>query len=96
MICYEEDERLTNQQTKVISTAIQRMYDSVGVTDKKDTWIRSKGLRLKCVYDEIKDMALSKEFFTADGSNSMNEAVESILEATSVFFEEERYMPGHW
>ena len=94
MICYEEDERLTNQQTKVISTAIQRMYDSVGVTDKKDTWIRSKGLRLKCVYDEIKDMALSKEFFTADGSNSMNEAVESILEATSVFFEEGEVYAG--
>lgn len=95
IICKEDDDELNNQQVKVLSLAIQRMYDSVGVIEDSSTWhSRSKNLRLKDVYDEINDMVIGKEFYTADGSSEMFDAAKSIVEATSTFFEEGEIYAG--
>lgn len=95
MICNDDDGTLTNSQTKIISLAIQRMYDSVGVTEDSSTWhSRSKSLRLKNVYTEILEMIESKEFYDPDGNNALHEAAISIIEATSVFFEDGEIYAG--
>lgn len=78
---------LTQQEEKVISIAINRMYDNAGVTDDQDTWGRSKGLRLAYVYDEIKLIVESKELVDTDDDNQKHKAAIKILDAASVYFE---------
>ena len=77
----------TKEQERVLSLAIQRMYDTVGVTDKKETWYRSKGLRLHDVYHEIKEMVDTKELVDADADNLKHKAAVAILDSASVYFE---------
>lgn len=79
---------LSQWEEKVISMAIQRVYESVGVTEDKRTWKRSKGLRLYMVYEEIKDMVENKELVDFDSDNVKHKAALRILEAASVYFEE--------
>lgn len=79
---------LTLWEEKVISTAIQRMYDCAGVTENKNTWYRSKGLRLSMVYDELKYMMESKELVDSDSDNVLHKALIKIVNASSVYFEE--------
>lgn len=78
---------LTKEEERVISLAIQRMYDTAGVTDKKETWYRSKGLRLHDVYAEIKDMVETKELVDSDADNLKHKAAVSIIDSASVYFE---------
>lgn len=78
---------LSKEQEKVISLAIQRMYDTAGVTDDKNTWHRSKGLRLQDVYLEIKDMVESKELVDSEADNLKHKAAVSIIDTASVYFE---------
>lgn len=79
---------LTLWEERVISTAIQRMYDCAGVTDDRETWHRSSGLRLKQVYDEIKYMVEAKELVDPDSDNIQHKAAIKIMNAASVYFEE--------
>ena len=79
---------LTKEEERVISLAIQRIYDSVGVTDDKETWHRSKGLRLSMIYDEIKFMVDNKELVDDASDNLKHKAAVSILDSASVYFEE--------
>lgn len=78
---------LDNSEVKIISIASHRLYDSAGVTDDKETWSRSKKLRLSMVYDIITEMVESKEFYNPDSTNSLHNAACGIKEATSLFFE---------
>lgn len=88
MICDKDGMVLNKQQLKVISIAIQRMYDSVGVTDDSKTWHkRSQRLRIRNVYEEIKMMVENNEFYNPDGGNELHDAATDIVNATSVFFE---------
>ena len=78
----------TKEEERVMSMAIQRMYDSAGVTDNKDTWYRSAGLRLHDVYSEILNIVESKELVDADTGNLKHMAATAIVDATSIYFEE--------
>ena len=82
------DGQLTLWEERVISTAIQRMYDCAGVTEDKRTWYRSSELRLKVVYDEIKYMVESRELVDPDSDNVQYKAAIKIVNAASVYFEE--------
>lgn len=75
-------------EERVISTAIKRVYEKAGVTEDKSTWHRSKGLRIKMVYDEIKHMAETKEFVDEDVDNVKHKAAVRIADCASVYFEE--------
>ena len=79
---------LTQWEERVVSTAIQRMYDCAGVTDNMETWFRSKGLRLHDVYTEIKAMVESKELVDGDSDNVKHKAAMRIADAASMYFEE--------
>lgn len=72
---------------RVLSMAIKRVYDSAGVTDARDTWHRSKGIRVGMVYDEIKEMVESKELVDHDNNNVKHRAAMNIADAAAVYFE---------
>ena len=74
-------------EERIMSTAIQRMYDNAGVTDDKQTWHRSKGLYLKDVYQELKMIVESKEMVDSDNDNVKHKAAVRITEAAQVYFE---------
>jgi hypothetical protein len=63
------------------------MYDAAGVTEEKETWHRSKGLRLHDVYGELKELQESKELVDSDSGNLKHKAVISIVDSASVYFE---------
>lgn len=70
-----------------MSLAIQRMYDTAGVTEDKDTWHRSKGLRLHDVYYELKEMVETKELADPESDNIKHKAAMNIVDSASVYFE---------
>lgn len=74
-------------EERVLSMAIQRMYDTVGVTEDKETWHRSKGLRLYDIYNEIKQMVDNKELIDQDTDNLKHRAAVSIVDSSSIYFE---------
>lgn len=82
------DGTLDRAQERVVSTAIRRVYDSAGVTDDKNTWHRSKGLRVSMVYDELKEMVDSKEFVDESTDNAKHKQLVGIVENCSIYFEE--------
>lgn len=82
------DGNLSREEERVLSLAIQRMYDTVGVTEDKNTWHRSKGLRLKDIYNEIKNMVETKELVDNDSDNLKHKAAVGIVDASSIYFEE--------
>ena len=81
------DGEFTKEQDRVMSLAIQRMYDTAGVTDDKYTWKRSRGLRLHDVYYEIKEMVESKELVDNDEDNLKHKAAVAIIDSASIYFE---------
>jgi len=87
MVCGLNDS-YTKEQERVMSMAIQRMYDTVGVTEDKNTWRRSKGLRIIDVYNEIKYMVELKELVDYDSDNAKHKAAISIIDSASIYFEE--------
>lgn len=88
VITHGLDGEFTKEEERVMSLAIQRMYDTVGVTDDKYTWHRSKGLRLHDVYNEIKLMIESKELVDGDADNLKHKAAVYIADSASIYFEE--------
>lgn len=84
----------TKEEERVMSLCIQRMYDTRGVTDDKNTWARSKGLRLSNVYDELKELVESKELISNEDENAKHKAAVSILDSASVYFEEGEVKAG--
>jgi len=80
--------RLTQWEESVISTAIQRAYESFGVTDDKETWHRSKNMSLKTIYEELKALVEAKEFVDYDTDNIKHKAALRVLESSSIYFEE--------
>ncbi|MBR1453263.1 MAG: DUF87 domain-containing protein [Lachnospiraceae bacterium] len=80
-------------EQRVISLAIKRMYDSVGITDDMNTWHRSKGLTLNDVYDELKTIVETRELFDSDSENAEHKAAVKVYNAASIYFEpgESRY-----
>lgn len=87
VIVHGMDDTFSKEEERVLSLAIQRIYDTAGVTDDKNTWYRSKGLRLHDVYSEIKEMVDTKELVDADSDNLKHKAACSILDSASVYFE---------
>ena len=81
------EEPFSKEEERVMSLAITRMYDTAGVTDNKNTWFRSKGLRLHDIYNEIKNMVETKELVDNDADNLKHKAAVSILDAASIYFE---------
>lgn len=79
---------LSRWHTSVLSTAIKRVYEEHGVTDDMSTWHKSKGLRLKMVYEEIQNIVDSKEFVDDSNDNIKHKAAVDILEACVPWFEE--------
>lgn len=86
IVCGTERD-FSREQERVMSLAIQRMYDTAGVTEDKNTWHRSKGLRLHGVYYEIKEMVESKELVDSDSDNSKHKAAITIADSACVYFE---------
>ncbi len=82
------DNGLTQWEERIISIAIKRVYEEAQVTEDKNTWVNSRGLRLKMVYAKIKEMALSKEFVDEDMDNIKHKAAMKIYDAASMYFEE--------
>lgn len=85
-IVHGMNDNFTKEEEKIMSIAIQRMYDSAGVTDDMNTWYRSKGLRLIDVYSEIVEIVESKEFVDGD-ENLKHRAAVNILDSASIYFE---------
>lgn len=82
------NERFSNEEESVMSIAISRMYDCAGVTDDKYTWQYSKGLVLRDVYLELKNIMETKELQKEGDGNKSHMAVVDIVKACSVYFEE--------
>lgn len=87
MVCGTKGE-LDKWQESVISTAIKRVYEERGVTEDKSTWHRSKGLRIRQVYEEIEIMVDAKEFVDDSMDNVKHKAAMVILESCRAYFEE--------
>lgn len=82
------DSEFDKWEESVLSTAVQRMYDAVGVTEDKSTWHRSKGLRLHDVFHEIEEMMLSKELVDYESDNVKHKAATSMFESCKIYFKE--------
>lgn len=80
--------KMDKAQERIVSTAIKRVYDSAGVTDDPETWHRSKGLRVHMVYEELKEMLISKEFVDPYNDNAKHKALMEIVENSSIYFED--------
>lgn len=81
------NDAFSKEEERVMSLAISRMYDTAGVTDNKETWYRSRGLRLHDVYNEVKQMVETKELVDNDADNMKHKAAVYIVDAASVYFE---------
>lgn len=85
-ICCGTEGDFNREESKIMSLAIRRMYETVGVTDDKETWKYSKDRRLADVYYEIKEMVQSKEFVDFS-DNSKHLAAVKMADALSIYFE---------
>ena len=81
--------QLTRWEEGVINRAIANVYDEHRVTADPKTWVRSKGIRIKDVYDEIKRMVDTKEFFDELTDNIQHRAAVEIVEAGRTYFDED-------
>lgn len=81
------NDQLSQDEERVISMAIKRVYDRAGVTEDQDTWDKSKGLRVENVYREIKAMVTSEELLDEATNNSKHKAAVGIVDAATVYFE---------
>lgn len=87
VIAHGLEGEFTKEEERVLSLAIQRMYDTAGVTDDKRTWHRSKGLRLEYIYNELKSMVDGKELVDNDADNLKHKAAVYLVDSASVYFE---------
>lgn len=87
MVC-GVDGKLSKWEEGIISTAIKRVYEFAGVTDNKETWHKSKGLRISMVYEEICDMVRKQEFVDDSMDNIKHRAAMEVMESCATYFEE--------
>lgn len=82
------DGQLTQWEERVISTAIKNMYNRRGVTDDPSTWARSKGMRIRQVYLELKRLRDNHELVDAvDLDKLKHKAAVKIVDALAIYFE---------
>ena len=81
--------QLTRWEEGVINRAITNVYDEHLVTNDKTTWHRSKGIRIKDVYENIARMVESKEFFDEMNDNIQHKAACEIVEAGRAYFDQD-------
>lgn len=87
IIVHGTDAQLTRWEEGVITRAITNVYDMYNVTNDKSTWYRSKGITIKDVYDEIKHLVDTKEFFDELTDNVQHKAAVEIVEAGRMYFD---------
>ena len=80
--------QLTKWEDSVISTAIKRVYEQVGVTEEPETWERSKGLTVSMVYEEVVNIVETREFMDDATENIKHRAAMEVMESCRVYFEE--------
>lgn len=81
--------QLSRYEESVINQAIANVYDAHLITNDKSTWHRSKGITIRDVYEEIRRMVETKEFFDDLTDNIKHKAAVEILEASKPYFDEE-------
>lgn len=81
---------MTDLERRVVSEAISRVFDSIGLTDDPATWKNSRlaGITIKDVYDEVKTMVVRREFSGLDDGGVKQNAALRIMESASIYFEE--------
>lgn len=80
--------QFTRDEERVLSTAIRRVYDSVGAVDNApETWKRTADLTIHDVYLELKDMVETKEFIDYSSGSPLHTAAVNIVNAASIYFE---------
>lgn len=83
------DGNLSVAENRVISSALRNVYERAGVTDDKTTWIKSRGLRIRDVYEEIKYLRDQRYF--DDGVDTelyKHKAAVHIVDSAFTYFEE--------
>lgn len=81
-------DKLSRWEERVVSVAIKNVYESVGVTDEKETWARSENLKIEDVYDEVNRLIRNKSFINDDDvENKMHNAALDVQNALAVYFE---------
>lgn len=80
--------QFTRDEEKVLSTAIRRVYDSVGAVDEDmNTWKRSADLTIQDVYLELKDIVEEREFVDYSSGSPLHTAATTIVNSASIYFE---------
>lgn len=81
---------MTDLERRVVSEAIGRVFDSIGLTDDRSTWKNSvlAGITIADVYEEIKLMVERREFTGLDDGGAKQNAALHIMECASIYFEE--------
>lgn len=82
--------KMTDLERRVVSDAISRVFDSIGLTDDRYTWKNSvlAGITICDVYDEVKTMVMRREFTGLDDGGAKQNAALHIMETASIYFEE--------
>lgn len=80
---------LTKWEESVINKAISNVYDMYQVTNDKNTWYRSKGIRIKDVYEEIVNLVDTKEFYDELTDNIQHKAAVEVAEACRAYFDDD-------
>jgi len=84
------DGQMTDLERRVVSEAISRVYDSIGLTDDPETWKNSvlANITINDVYDEVKMMVTRREFSGLDDGGAKQNAALRVMECASIYFEE--------
>lgn len=89
------DRPLDIYEKLVVSTALNNVYEGAGVTNDSKTWHKSRGLRIKMVYDEIKRLRDDKYFVdNVDLEMYKHKAAVRIIDSSSIYFEEDGSKAG--
>lgn len=87
IIVHGTEKQLSRWEEGVINRAIANVYDMYNVTNDKSTWHRSKGITIRDVYEEIKHLVDTKEFFDELTDNVQHKAAVEIVEAGRMYFD---------
>lgn len=87
------EEAMSVESEKVLSLAVQRMYDSLGVTEDMSTWKNSKDAKIQDIYDELVNIVVSGEF-NNETDREKHMAAVRLRDATSVYFEKNEVKYG--
>lgn len=81
------DKDMTMEEKRVVTTAIERVYDYNGVTDSYDTWKNSSTICPSDIYNEIKRMVDRKELVSEYDNNLMHMSALRVKNATSIYLD---------